>query len=128
MAGGSVKSRDAPPLVSKPTTQPPPPPAVELQEAPQEKITVPRTKGTTWKRQNQQDLADMERELNRPDNYRPTSQITRKKARRTVQESKTPSTLDIGLITANGFTLTMRRKEVEVFSITLDGLDRLVED
>ena len=128
MAGGSAKSRAAPPLVPKPTTNPPPPPAIELQEAPLEKITVPRTKGTTWKRKNQQDLADMERELNRPDNDRPTSQITRKKARRTAQETKTPSTLDIGLITANGFTLTMRQKEVEVFSITLDGLDRLVED
>jgi transposase InsO family protein len=128
MAGGSAKSRAAPPLVPKPTTNPPPPPAIELQEAPLEKITVPRTKGTTWKRKNQQDLADMERELNRPDNYRLTSQITCKKARRTAQETKTPSTLDIGLITANGFNLTMRQKEVEVFSITLDGLDRLVED
>jgi hypothetical protein len=47
MAGGLAKSRAAPPLVPKLTTNPPPPPAIELQEAPLEKITVPRTKGTT---------------------------------------------------------------------------------
>jgi predicted aspartyl protease len=73
MARGSVKSCAAPPLISKPATKPPPPPATELLGVPQEKTTVLRTKGTTWKRQNQQDLAKMERELNRPNNYQSTS-------------------------------------------------------
>ena len=32
-------------------------------------IILPQTKGNTWERKNQRDLACMERELSRPDNY-----------------------------------------------------------
>jgi hypothetical protein len=69
IARGSVKSCAAPPLISKL----PLPPAIELLRVPQEKTTVPRTKGTTWKWRNWQDITKIEQELNQPDNYRPTS-------------------------------------------------------
>ena len=130
MARGSVKSCAAPPLISKPATKPPPPPATELLGVPQEKTTVLRTKGTTWKRQNQQDLAKMERELNRPNNYQSTSQLTRKKDQTSRCRTNTimAPILNLGLVSANGFSLNIRQPNVEVFSITLHGLDRIVED
>ena len=86
MAASSVTSRDPPPLM--PATQPPPPPR-ESRAASKGKTKVLRTKGATWKRQNQRDIAQMERELNQPDNYRSTSQNTRKKVRATVQDLPT---------------------------------------
>jgi transposase InsO family protein len=36
--------------------------------------------------------------------------------------------MDIRMISANGFTLQIRQPDVEVFSITFDGLDRMIED
>jgi hypothetical protein len=43
-------------------------------------------------------------------------------------EAKTPSTTEIKMISGNGFLLNTRQLEAEVFSITLDGLDRIIED
>ena len=43
-------------------------------------------------------------------------------------EAKTPSTTDIKMISGNGFLLNTRQLEAEVFSITLDGLDYMIED
>ena len=36
--------------------------------------------------------------------------------------------IDIGIVSANGFQLKMRQPDVEVFSISLDSLDRMIED
>ena len=93
------------------------------------KVILPQTKGNTWERKNQRDLACMECELSRPDNYQPTSRTTRKTpiASKTAQ-TKSPAMIDIGMVSANGFQLKMRQPDVEVFSISLDGLDRMIED
>jgi len=70
----------------------------------------------------------MERELSRPEDYRPYSQATRKKATKASRGKKRPLVINIRGVSANGFTLVMRQPEVEVFSISMDGLDRMIED
>jgi transposase InsO family protein len=84
--------------------------------------------GPTWKQQVHWDLAHIERELSRPEDYRPPNQGTRKKTAKTSTGKKGLPVVNIRGVSANGFTLTMRQPKVEVFSISMDGLDRIIED
>src|SRR6266536_2730411 len=88
--------------------------------------------GDTWKQRTRRDLACMDQELARPWDYQPTPQaiVTARKSRtdQATTKDKTPLAVDIRMISANGFQLDMRQPGVEVFSITLDGLDRMIED
>jgi hypothetical protein len=75
----------------------------------------------------------MARELSRPYDYQPAQQSTQKSPSREERpvfdkDVKTPSTVDIKMISGNGFLLNMRQTGTEVFAITLDGLDRMIED
>ena len=44
------------------------------------------------------------------------------------KQTKTPLAFDIRMLTGNGFLLNLRQPGVEMFLITLDGLDRLIQD
>jgi transposase InsO family protein len=100
---------------------------------PQDDPTPPTKKvyGSTWVQQNRLDLARMELELSLPWEYQPAPQVTAKKRpprNLGSPKDKLPAAVDIKLISGNGFMLDVRQPGVEIFSITLDGLDRMIED
>jgi hypothetical protein len=69
--------------------------------------------GLTWEQQNQRDLTRMARELSRPYDYQPTQQSTQKSSSRKKgpvinNDAKIPSTVDIKMISGNGFLFNMR--------------------
>ena len=84
--------------------------------------------GLTWERQTREDLQRMEQELKRPYDYQTDQAKARRPRPRLVSEPQTTTSLDIRTISGNGFLLNARQPDVEIFSITLDGLDRLIED
>jgi hypothetical protein len=83
--------------------------------------------GPTWERQTRAALKRMQEELSRPYDFQ-SPPATRPRRVEKKSPSRTPSTLDIRMISANGFQLNMRQPGTELFSITLDGLDRMIED
>jgi hypothetical protein len=72
----------------------------------------------------------MERELSILEDYLPEQTSVRKPSSRTKDRAKatTSFTSKIGLISRNGLLLNLRQPGIEVFSITLDILDRAIED
>ena len=111
--------------------QPPLDVSIHEQQASPVSIRQPLAKrGVTWEQQNQEDLARMNQELSLPEDYQPPSRGRGRKRKASPEQSdqKQVSTLEIKTITANGFQLNMRQPGTEIFSITLDGLDRMIED
>jgi hypothetical protein len=64
-------------------------------------------------------------ELSLPEDYRPPPPSIRKKPQSTAK-AKRPLTVNIGMISGNGFLLNTRQPDVEVFAISIDGLDRMI--
>jgi hypothetical protein len=87
--------------------------------------------GHTWERQTHAALEHMQKELRRPYDYQsplPKVQKPPPAAPTPSEQTKTPPAFDIRMLTGNGFLLNLRQPGVEMFSITLDGLDRLIQD
>ena len=105
-------------------------PSQHLDHQPQGKIKVRKMKvyGPTWERQNRKDLQRMEQELSAQDTCLATLSLTRERPPSPTQKVKLPLEVDIKMISGNGFLLNARQLDAEVFSITLDGLDRMIED
>jgi transposase InsO family protein len=101
-------------------------PAYGPQDARTSRKTHPRN-APTWEKQNQRDLARMARELSRQHDYQPAKQ-RKKRVSNTTANVKAPLAIDIKMVSGNGFLLDIRQRSVDVFSITLDGLDRMIED
>jgi hypothetical protein len=72
----------------------------------------------------------MERELSLLEDYWPERTSVRKPSSRTKDRAKatTSFTGKLGLISGNGLLLNLRQLGIEVFSIMLDILDRVIED
>src|SRR3984885_4439134 len=87
--------------------------------------------GHTWERQTHAALEHMQKELRRPYDYQsplPKVQKPPPAAPTPSKQTKTPPAFDIRMLTGNRFLLNLRQPGVEMFSITLDGLDRLIQD
>jgi hypothetical protein len=73
-------------------------------------------------------------ELGRPFDHRPQGTKPKPwsgdlaKAGEGGQPRPRPTPLDIRMVSGNGFMLSARQQGIEVFSITLDGLDRMITD
>ena len=91
----------------------------------------------TWEQQNRKDLKQIEQELCRPYDYVLTSgdvpehcSVKKRPVFCSSAKAKAKAALavNIKMVSANGFQLNTRKPDVEVFSITIDGLDQMIED
>ena len=86
----------------------------------------------TWEQQNQRDIARMNQELSRPHDYQQDGYKKPGPGGPAEQggsgQQQQPLAIDIKMISANGFILNARQPKAEIFSITLDGLDRMIAD
>ena len=83
--------------------------------------------GLTWEQQTKRDLRRMAHELSLPEDYRPPLPSPHKKPHLTVKAKK-PLLVNIKMVSSNGFLLNTRQPSVEVFAISIDGLDRMIQD
>ena len=70
----------------------------------------------------------MEQELSCPADTQPALLDQPKSQLPKKVRFKLPQSVDIRIISANGFQLNTCQPRVEIFSITLDRLDRMIED
>jgi predicted aspartyl protease len=89
--------------------------------------------GPTWARETSRNLKLMAKELARSYDYQPESAQFKPRPgdlAKTGGNSRLGrrAHLDIKMISSNGFMLNARQQGIELFSITLDGLDRMIED
>lgn len=87
-----------------------------------------KSHGPTWERQTRKDLKRIEQELSRPYDSPPAQLDVPMPHPSREAKAKMPLAVDIKMISGNGFLLDTRQPGVEIFSITLDGLDRMIED
>ena len=108
------------------------PPIVRINQAPFRPRPRPEAKskifGPTWERDTQERLQSMKKELSVSEDDPPPLPKLRHKRPSGKDKVKALPSLNIGLVTANGFRLSTRQEGVEVFSITLDRLTRMIED
>ncbi|KAH8589747.1 hypothetical protein B0O99DRAFT_636143, partial [Bisporella sp. PMI_857] len=102
-----------------------------------QELTRASAHGSTWARETSKSLKIIANELSRPYDYRSAQELRPKdlaKARgngklgKSSKLNKLSKHLDIKMISGNGFMLNARQQRIELFSISLDGLERIIED
>jgi hypothetical protein len=96
----------------------------------EDKTTVLKAKiyGPTWERDTRKGLQSMEKELSISEDNQPLPLKVRRRRPPDPVQAKASTNLNIGPVSPNGFQFNLRQKGVEVFSVTLDGLDRMIAD
>ncbi|KAH8590341.1 hypothetical protein B0O99DRAFT_634686 [Bisporella sp. PMI_857] len=84
-----------------------------------QELTRASAHGPTWARETSKSLKIMANELSR---------LTTTRLGKSSKLNKLSKHLDIKMISGNGFMLNARQQGIELFSISLDGLERIIED
>jgi hypothetical protein len=84
--------------------------------------------GPTWERDTRERLSCIEKELSRSEDNRPSPPRVRRKHLPDQDKPKALLAIDIGPVSRNRFQFDTCQEGAEVFSITLDGLDHMIEN